>query len=102
MISNLGKAITILAKAEALELDMHADVEAFYAPSECHDLVARGEIQRARLARKHAEAIANRPYRVIKREAYRRGGVAIHYMSRAYGRLLGACLTHPYLTGRGL
>jgi hypothetical protein len=75
MITNLGHALSILASAEAAEHFMHADVEAFHAPSECHGLVSRGEAERARQARKHAEATARRPLRLIVREAQRRGGV---------------------------
>lgn len=73
MITNLGKALTILATQQAIECDMHSDVSAFGAPSECHGLVARGEGRRARRARKHAEAITRRPLRIIEREAKRRG-----------------------------
>lgn len=74
MIRNLSAALTILARAEAAEIFMHADVAAFGAPSECLALVSRGEARRSRRARKHAEAIARRPLRVIKREAQARGG----------------------------
>lgn len=73
MIRNLGAALSILVRASAAEEFAHYDVDAFGAPSECHDLVARGEAQRLRRARKHAEAVARRPLRVILREASRRG-----------------------------
>lgn len=96
MIRNLGKALTILARAEAAELDAHADVDAFNAPSECHDLVSRHEARRMRRARKHAEAVAQRPARCIMREARRRGSVESHTSNRFYGRLVAALLTHPY------
>lgn len=66
---NLAQALTILASAEMAEHAAHADVSAFGAPSECHALVSRGETARKRQARKHAESVARRPYRVIKREA---------------------------------
>jgi hypothetical protein len=72
MIANLGKALTILNKASIAESAMHADVDAFHAPSECHTLVARGEARRLRRARKHAEAVARAPVRVILRQAQRR------------------------------
>lgn len=100
MIRNLGKVLTIIARAEAEEMDRHADVDAFNAPSECHALVSRGEARRERLARKHAEAVAERPWRIIKREAEQRG-CTIHYLCRPYSRLLYSQITHPYLTGEG-
>lgn len=74
-IQNLGAVLTVLARAEAAEIAAHIDVDAFDAPGECHDLVARGEHVRERIARKRAEALAGAPLRVIKREAQRRGGV---------------------------
>ena len=73
-VPNLSAALTILARAEASEHFMHADVDAFGAPGECHALVARGEKQRQRQARKQAEAIAQRPFRIIRKDAKRRGG----------------------------
>lgn len=72
-IRNLGKALTILARAQATEIAYHADVDAWDAPSECHTDVARGEPRRQRRARKHAEAVARAPLRVIARQARRRG-----------------------------
>ena len=52
----LGKAIGIMAAFEAAEYFAHADVDIMYAPSACHEIVARGEVQRRRLARRHAKA----------------------------------------------
>lgn len=72
-IPNLGRALTVLAKAEAAELNAHADVDAFWAPSEIHALVSRGEARRQRIARRHAESIARAPLRIIDREAQKRG-----------------------------
>lgn len=66
---NLAHALTILARADMVEHALHADIGAFGAPSECHTLVSRGEIQRKRRARKHAECVARRPLRVIQRQA---------------------------------
>ena len=54
----MGKAISIIAKARAAEYIMHADVDAYYAPSECHELVSRGEERRERQARRHAKSIS--------------------------------------------
>lgn len=76
-IRNLGHALTILARAEAAEHFMHADVAIMGAPGECHALVARGEARRRRIARKHAEAVACAPLRVIKRVSARRGKLVI-------------------------
>ena len=74
-MTNLGKALTILAAHECDERFAHADVDAWGAPSECHGLVSKNEGKRERIARKHAEAIAQRPLRIIRREAMRRGGI---------------------------
>lgn len=91
MITNLGKAITILARAEAFEVALHCDVDAWNAPSECHSLVAKGEAKRRRLARRHAEAITRRPLRTIEKEARRRGVILDHHC-RPYGRLLSSII----------
>lgn len=71
----LSQALTILARAEASELFAHDEVDAYYAPSECHTLVMRGEAKRWRLTRKRAESAARAPLRVILREAHKRGGL---------------------------
>lgn len=86
---SISTALTILARREAAEHFMHADVEAFGAPSECHELVSRGETKRRRQARKHAEAEARMPYRVIRRRATKGnipiGGPRWHrFVSRIY------------------
>ena len=57
-MTQLGKAIGILLQAHMNESDMHSDVDAFHAPSECHDLVSRGEGRRLRFARRHALHVA--------------------------------------------
>jgi hypothetical protein len=72
--TQLSRALTILARAEAAEIDLHTDVDAWGAPGECHALVGRGQARRDRIARKHAEAEARRPLRVIRRETQRRAG----------------------------
>jgi hypothetical protein len=73
MIRNLGRVLTILARAEAAEHFMHADVDAWGAPGECHALVARGEGRRSRRVRKQVESEARAPYRIIRRQAEARG-----------------------------
>jgi hypothetical protein len=81
MIPNLGQVLGIVARHEAGELfmhndiDTHKDVDAWGAPSEAHDDVSRGEQHRWREVRKHAEAVAQRPWRIIVQEAQRRGVV---------------------------
>ncbi len=75
----LGRALSIMARADAVEIVMHADVDAFHAPSECHGLVKRGEAKRIRQARRHAEAVAGMSARHIRAEARRRiGSKALH------------------------
>lgn len=90
MIRNLGKALSVLILAEVNEQSLHADVSAWGAPSECHDDVRRGEARRQREARKHAEAIARAPLRVILREAKARGRLSLGggpVYERAFGRI---------------
>ena len=65
----LGKAIGILVRAIEREEMLHEDIDAWGAPGECHGVVARGEDRRMRQARKHAEAVAGMPLRVIRRKA---------------------------------
>ena len=66
----IGKAISILLAAEHHECMLHDDVDAWGAPSECHGLVARGEAQRLRAARRHAVAVSGcRNLREIRRRA---------------------------------
>ena len=89
-ISTLGRALTVIARAEAAEVAAHEDVDAMHAPGECHALVARNEAKRLRVARKHAEAIARAPMRVIEAQARQRGGVVLNTSQRHYGRLFAA------------
>lgn len=44
----LSRALTILARAEALEHDLHAERAAMRAPSECSVLIRRGQARRDR------------------------------------------------------
>ena len=41
--TQLSRALTILARAEALEVDLHAERAAMRAPSECSKLIRRGQ-----------------------------------------------------------
>jgi len=66
----IGKAISILIAAQNRLNELHEDVDAFGAPGECHDLVARGEAGALRQARRHAIAVSGcRSMREIKRRA---------------------------------
>lgn len=58
MGQQLGKAISIMMRFEARENMMHEDLNGFYAPSECHDQVAKGSIRRARQAIRHARSVS--------------------------------------------
>lgn len=71
-IRNLGKVVSILVAASRVEDGLHDDVDAFHAPSECHSLVSKGEAVRLRAARRHAEALARAPYRIILKQLRRR------------------------------
>jgi hypothetical protein len=92
MIRNLGRVLTILALADASEHEKHSDISMFGAPGECHALASRGEVQRKRTARRHAEAEARRHYHIIRREAFRRG---CPIGSPRYDGLVGRCMTLP-------
>lgn len=96
MIRNLGRALTILVQQEVAEIELHDDVDAWHAPSECHRDVARYEAQRAREARKHAEAVARRPLRTILREAKARAGFVMKSNERSYARLFERLYRNPY------
>jgi hypothetical protein len=92
---NLSRALTILARAEAAEIDLHADVDAWGAPSECHALVGRHQARRDRIARKHAEAEAQRPLRVIRRETQRRAGFTPSSVDPKWHAIVARCCRFP-------
>lgn len=70
----LGEALSVLAIQEAHEIISHEDVDAMGAPSECHDLVARREPERAEKACQGAEKVAGITFAEITRQAQSRGG----------------------------
>jgi hypothetical protein len=72
-VQNLSRALTIIARAEAAEHFMHADVRAWGAPGECHQDVSRGEPYRMREMRKQVESEIRRPFRHVVKDAKRRG-----------------------------
>ncbi len=102
MAVQLSLALSILARAEAAERFMHANVGAFGAPSECHSLVSRGEEARWAKAVAKAEAVAGAPFRTIKAEALVRGGMTIcsgdprwqRFVDRVYTRNYPFCGNH--------
>jgi hypothetical protein len=53
-MAQLGKAVGILMAHQRVCDEMHEDVDAFHAPSECHEIVSRGNARRFRLVKKHA------------------------------------------------
>ncbi len=90
MIQNLGKVMTILLMQEVREASYAADLAAFHAPSECYRDVERGAVRERRRTRRHAEAVAGAPLRIIRREAWRRGQLQIGagpVFDRAFGRM---------------
>lgn len=88
---NLSRALTILARHEALEHDLHAEARAMRAPSECHGLISRRAAQRARLARRQAESEARAPLRVIQRETRRRAGFTPCSADPKWQEIVGRC-----------
>jgi len=71
----LGKAIGILVAAVELENAYHEDVAAMNAPSECHDVVSRGEAQRMRHARRRAlHAAGLNRWRLLRRAVRKQTG----------------------------
>lgn len=75
-IRNLGRALSIIIEHQRRENAMHDDVDAFHAPSECHDLVSRHEGKRFRAVRRHVEGITGHRFAVVMREAARRTSAA--------------------------
>jgi len=64
---NMGKAIGIIVAAQVREDLLHDDVNMMGAPSECHDVVTKGEDQRARRAHRHAKSVSG-----LSRAAFRK------------------------------
>jgi hypothetical protein len=85
MIHNLSKVVTILAHFEAQEVILHEEIDAYNAPSECHDLVEKSCRKKFRTVRRQVEAIARRPWRIIQKELEKRGAGP---SSRAYFKLV--------------
>ena len=83
----LGKAFGFMARQEAYEQMMHADMSARHAPSECHADVRRGEHYRRRAARRHAKAVSGLSRRAFNVELKRtRGRIFDVAIARIYAR----------------
>jgi hypothetical protein len=65
---NLGRALSVIARQQVGEIIMHEDVRAWGAPSECHRDVERGEISRARQARRLAKSVSGMSRASFNRE----------------------------------
>lgn len=81
----LGKALGILIRQMEIENAMHADVDAWGAPSECHGLVARGSARRWREVRRHACHVAGVKNGRLLRQAMRRAMGNDAWVYRHYG-----------------
>ena len=81
----LGKALGILLKQIEHEAMLHDDVAAWGAPSECHDLVARGQERRHRDAMRHACHVAGVRNGRLLRRAMRRAMGNDAWVYRHYG-----------------
>lgn len=82
----LGRALSILFRAEALEHALHEEANAFHAPSECHELIGRAEAARMRLATRRAKAIAGhrQPWRAARSQ------IGDKALRRAYERVVSS------------
>lgn len=86
MTRQLGKALGIIAMHGVREEIMHADVDAFYAPSECHALIARGEEKRLREAKRHARAVSGLSRSAFNRELRKKS--TQRALAICFGRIL--------------
>lgn len=57
-MQQLGKAFSVIARQLASEEMAHDEVDAYYAPSECHGLVKKHMVKKHRLARRYARSIS--------------------------------------------
>jgi hypothetical protein len=86
-IRNLGAVLSIIAIEEIRQNEIVADIHAFGAPSECYPS-EKQIAQQWRFARRKAEAVAQRPWRTIMRQARRRGmEIRCPRWDRAVGRI---------------
>lgn len=69
----LGQILSLIIRHDCDEQFSHADVEAFGAPGECHDLVRKNEHKRWRHTRRRVVALAGRPWRVVLKELRKQG-----------------------------
>jgi len=78
-----GRGLTIFLQFHNCEVEMHADVDRWGAPSECHQLVQSGSHERARLMRRRVKAATGLKWSEFCREVRRRTGV--RWMVYRYG-----------------
>jgi len=71
-IRNLGQVLSAIALDEARKSELYDDLHAFGAPSECYPTTIQ-TAREFRFTRRKAEALAQRPWRTIMRQADRRG-----------------------------
>lgn len=69
---DIGKGLSLWIRFHREEEEAHADVDAFFAPSECHALVSKGEHKRERRVRRHIKAVTGLRWRLFVRECERR------------------------------
>jgi hypothetical protein len=69
---NIGRGVSIWINHIRGEQSLHDEVDAYFAPSECHALVARGETYRNRIVRRHIKSVTGLSFRAFKREVRRR------------------------------
>lgn len=87
-IKNISAALTVIARQTVNEFIAHADVDAFGAPGECHDLVARGEAKRSRLVRRRVHGLTQLPWRVFVRRLKREHKLSLSHHDRQWDRVL--------------
>lgn len=81
----LGRGLTTVIKQQVSESLMHADVDAFHAPSECHALVSKGEDERYEEALKKGAQEANMSLKDFKRALAQ---LPERHHHRAFGNML--------------
>jgi hypothetical protein len=71
---DIGKGLAILAHFYLTEAHYHADVSAWHAPGECHDVVSKHEDRRLREVWRHIKGVTGLKKKAFQREVARRTG----------------------------
>lgn len=71
---DLGKGLAILAHFYLCEAHYHADVDAWHAPSECHEDVSRHEVRRLRKVWRRIKGVTGLKKNAFMRELRQRTG----------------------------